>query len=188
MQRRDVRASESGLRAAEDALHAAHAERYPNLSVDATFGAAGVTPTHESTGAYSVAGTMTVPIFEGGRIHGDIQQAESAIKQRKAEYESLRAQVDQDVRQAFIDLRSAGDQVSVAQNNVDLAHASLEQSRDRFAAGVTDTVEVVQAEQSVVQADDDEITAVYEHNLAKVALARAMGDAEATLPQLLERK
>ncbi len=187
-QRTDMRAAESGLRAAEAALRAAHAERYPNLAVDATFGAAGVTPTHESTGAYSVTGTMTVPIFEGGRIHGDIQQAEGVMKQRKAEFENLRAQVDEDVRQAFIDLQSAEDQVSVAKNNVDLAHASLEQSRDRFAAGVTDTVEVVQAEQSVVQADDDAITAVYEHNLAKVALARAMGDAEATLPQLLERK
>jgi outer membrane protein TolC len=187
-QRNDLRATQSELRAAEDAVHAAHAERYPNLALDATFGAAGITPSHESTGTYTVTGTMTVPIFEGGRIHGDVQQAEATVKERKAEYENLRAQVDQDVRQAFIDLRSAADQVAVAKDNVDLAHASLEQSRDRFSAGVTDTVEVVQAEQAVVQADDDEIMAIYEHNLAKVALARAMGDAEAALPQLLERK
>ncbi len=186
--RNDLQAAESGVRAATAAEKAAHAERYPSVAVEGTFGAAGVTPTHESTGVYTVAGTLMIPIYEGGRTHGDIVQANAALKQRKAEYEDLRGQVDQDVRQAFIDMGSAGDQVGVAKSNVDLSHATLMQSRDRFAAGVTDTVEVVQAEQAVVQADDDYITAVYEHNLAKVALARAMGNAETTLPTLLQRK
>jgi outer membrane protein TolC len=91
------------------------------------------------------------------------------------------------VRQAFINLRSAEDQVSVARSNVDLAHDALNQSRDRFAEGVTDTVELVQAEQAVVQADDDYISAVYEHNLAKISLARAMGNSEQVLPSLLRK-
>ena len=186
--RNDLLAAAAGLKAAMDGERAADAERYPNVAVEGTFGASGVTPTHESTGVYSVAGTVTIPIFEGGRIHGDIVEANAAVKQRKAEYEDLRGQVDEDVRQAFIDMASAADQVSVAKSNVDLSHATLMQSRDRFAAGVTDTVEVVQAEQAVVQADDDFITAVYDHNLAKVALSRAMGNAEQTLPQLLQRK
>jgi outer membrane protein TolC len=95
--------------------------------------------------------------------------------------------VDQDVRQAFIDLNEAADQVNVAKSNVDLAQDTLTQSRDRFAAGVTDTVEVVQAEQTAVQADDDYITAVFEHNLAKVSLARAIGDAEHVLPEFLRK-
>lgn len=187
-QRNDLLAARAGVKAAEEAERAAHAEHYPNLAIDGNFGAAGITPSHESTGVYTVAGLLTIPIFEGGRIHGDIQEADAAVKQRKAEYENLRAQVDQDVRQAFIDLGAAEDQVGVAKSNVDLAHASLEQSRDRFIAGVTDTVEVVQAEQAVVQADDDYITAVYEHNLAKVALARAIGNSEQILPRLLQRK
>jgi outer membrane protein TolC len=95
--------------------------------------------------------------------------------------------VDQDVRQAFINLNSAADQVDVARSNVDLAHETLDQSRDRFTQGVADTVELVQGEQAVVQADEDYITAVYEHNLAKVSLARAMGNAEQTLPQMLRK-
>jgi outer membrane protein TolC len=187
-QRNDLKAADAAQKAALTEDKAAHAERYPNLAVDANFGAAGITPSHESTSVYTVAGSMTIPIYEGGRIHGDIVQAQAAVKQRKAEYEDLRAQVDEDVRQAFIDMASAEDQVGVAKSNVDLSHATLMQSRDRFAAGITDTVEVVQAEQAVVQADDDYITATYEHNLAKVSLARAMGDAEQTLPQLLQRK
>ena len=185
--RSDLKAAGSGVKAAEEAAKAAHAERYPNLSVTADFGAAGVTPSHEATGVYTVAGTLTIPLYEGGRIHGDEQQAAAAVKQRKAEFEDIRGQIDQDVRQAFIDLGSAADQVDVAKSNVGLAHETLTQSQDRFTAGVADSVEVVQAEQAVVQADDDYITAVYEHNLAKVSLARAMGDAEQTLPQLLRK-
>ena len=185
--RTDLQAAAAGVRAAEQSLKAAHAERVPELAVAADFGGAGLTASKHSTGVYQVAGTLTVPLYEGGRIHGEIQQAEAAVKQRKSEMEDLRGQVDQDVRQAFINLSSASDQVSVAKSNVDLSHDSLQQSRDRFAAGVADTVELVQAEQAVVQADNDYITAVFQHNLAKVSLARAMGNAEATLPQLLRK-
>ena len=146
-----------------------------------------MTPSNHATGVFEVAGTVTIPLYEGGRIHGDVQQAQAAVQQRKAEFENARGQVDQDVRQAFINLNSAADQVTVAQSNVGLSHDSLQQSRDRFAAGVADTVELVQAEQTVVQADNDYITAVFEHNLAKISLARAMGNAEQTLPQLLRK-
>jgi outer membrane protein TolC len=185
--RSDLQAAASGVRAAEIAVKAAHAERLPSLGINADFGAAGITPTNHSTSVYTVSGTLTVPIYEGGRIHGEIVQAQAVLRQRKAELDDLRGQVDEDVRQAFIDLDSAADQVGVAQSNATLARETLEQSRDRFTAGVADTVELVQAEQSVVQADDDAITAVFEHNLAKVALARAMGSAEQTLPQLLRK-
>ena len=85
----------------------------------------------------------------------------------------------------IIDLGVAGDQIAVAASNVDLAHETLRQARDRFAAGVADTVEVVQAEQVVVQADNDYISAVFEHNLAKVSLARALGAAERGIRQFL---
>ena len=186
-QRTDLQAAQAGMRAAEESLKAAHAERLPELAVTADFGGAGVTPSKHSTGVYNVAGTLTVPLYEGGRIHGEIQEAEAAVRQRKSELDDLHGQVEQDIRQAFINLNSAADQVGVAQSNVGLSHDSLQQSRDRFAAGVSDTVELVQAEQAVVQADNDYITAVFEHNLAKVSLARAMGNAEQTLPQLLRK-
>jgi outer membrane protein TolC len=185
--RSDLRAAQASLRAAEASVKAAHAEYLPSLSLTGDFGASGITPTHEATGVYSATGTLSIPVYEGGRIHGDIEQASAAVRQRKAEYEDLRGQVDQDVRQSFIDLNSAADQVEVAKSNVELAHQTLTQSRDRFVAGITDTVEVVQSEQTVVQADDDYITAVYEHNLAKVSLARAMGNAEQSLPTLLTK-
>lgn len=185
--RADLQAADASVRAAQNNVKAAHAEHLPSVNVNADFGAAGTTPSFHSTGVYTVSGTLTIPIYEGGRIRGDVDQANAALKQRQAERADVHAQADQDVRQAFIDLNAAADQVSVAQSNVGLSHESLAQSRDRFLAGVTDTVEVVQAEQAVVQADDDLISSVYQHNLAKLSLARAMGNAEQTLPQLLRK-
>ena len=92
------------------------------------------------------------------------------------------------MRNAFLDLDSAADQVSVAQSNVQLASETLTQARDRFLAGVADTVEVTQAQESVATANNDYISAVYSHNLAKVTLARALGEAEQNIRQFLKGK
>ena len=185
--RADLQAAAASVRAAEETVKAAHAERAPQLAINADFGGAGTTPSQHSTGVYTVGATLTIPLYEGGRIKAEIEEADAALRQRKAEMENVRGQIDEDVRQAFINLASAADQVGIAESNVQLSHSTLQQSRDRFAAGIADTVEVVQAEQAVVQADNDYITAVYEHNLAKVSLARAMGNAEGNLPQLLRK-
>lgn len=185
--RTDLQAADSSVKAAELAAKAAHAERYPSLVVNGDFGADGTTPTNHSAGVYNASGTLTIPLYQGGRIHADEEVAKAALRQRNAERDDLRGQVDQDVRQAFIDLNRAADQVGTAADNRDLAHQALTQSQDRFLAGIADTVELVQAEQTLVQADDDYITAVFDHNLGKVSLARAMGNAETTLPGLLRR-
>ena len=100
----------------------------------------------------------------------------------------LGGQIDYQVRTAFLDIRSAADQVAVAQDNVDLANQTLAQGRDRFSAGVTDNIEVVQAQDSVASANDALISALHAHNVAKVGLARALGGAEDGIRRLLEVK
>ncbi len=185
--RTDLQAASAAVRAAELVVKAAQAQRLPSLEINADFGAAGETPTNHSTGVYMVAGTLTIPLYQGGRVHGDEQVALAALSQRRAEEADVRGQIDEDVRQAFINLSAAADQVDVAESNRKLAHESLDQSTDRFFAGIADTVEVVQAEQAVVQAEDDLILAEYEHNLGKVSLTRAIGNAEQTLPQWLRK-
>lgn len=185
--RADLQAAAASVRAAEFTVKAAHAEHLPTLTLNADWGVSGLRPTASAHSVYSVYGTLNIPLYLGGRVKGDVQQASAALQQRRAEMEDVRGQIDQDVRQAFINLNAAADQVGVAKSNVDLSHETLAQSRDRFTAGLADTVELVQAEQTRVQADNDYITAVFEHNLAKVSLARAMGRAEQNLPQLLKR-
>jgi len=185
--RADLRSARAAVQAADSALRAAHAEYLPTLSLAGDYGVEGLNPA-QGHSTYTVSGTLTVPIFQGGRVQGDVEQARGTLNQRKAELQDTFGVIDRDVRVAFIDLNSASDQVVVAESNVSLSRDILLQARDRFVAGIADTVEVVQAQQTVAQADNDYINAVFEHNLAKVALSRAMGQAETTVQNLLRGK
>jgi outer membrane protein TolC len=185
--RADLQAAQSQIRAAEMARKAVMAERYPTAGIITDYGVIGENPS-QSHGTFTFAGTINIPIFQGTRVKGDLIQADAALAQRKAELEDLKGRVEYDIRNAFIDLQSAADQISVAKSNVDLSLESLGQARDRFVAGVADTVEVTQAQQSVAAAHNDYINAVYSHNLAKVTLARAIGQSEQALQQFLKGK
>jgi outer membrane protein TolC len=184
--RADLKAAQAQVQAAELVRKAAVAERYPAVDVEADYGAIGTAP-QSSHGTFTVTGNVRFPIWQGGRVSADIEQADAALRQRRSEYEDLRGRVDADVRQAFLDLTAAASQVRVAQSNRELAQETLTQSRDRFAAGVADTVEVVQAQEQVAGAEQDYISSLYAHNLAKATLARAMGQAEQGIQQLLGR-
>ena len=157
------------------------------MAVNGDYGDIGPTLGH-SHGDFTFQAGISVPIFTGGRIKGEVTQAEAELQQRKAEAENVRGQVDYDVRAAFLNLNAAKEQVAVAKQNVDLANETLARSKDRFTSGVTDSVEVVQAEQSLASANDQYITSLYDHNLAKLSLARALGVARTNYEQYLGGK
>ena len=137
---------------------------------------------------YAVFGTLNIPIFQGGKVHGDVLKAEASLRQAQAQMADVRAQIDQDIRNALLDLKSSGDQVEVAQSSVNLAEQALTQSRDRFSAGVTDNLEVVQAQEALASAHESLISSLYMHNLAKVSFARALGRAEEGVREYLKGK
>ncbi len=186
-QRADLQSAQASVRAAENSVSAARAERYPNLGVAADYGDIGTTPA-SSNGTFTFQVAAKLNIFDGGRISGDIIQARAALKQRQDEVADLGGQIDYQVRAALLDIQSAADQVAVARSNLDLANQTLTQAQDRFASGVTDTIEVVQAQGSVAVANDNLISALYAHNLAKVELARALGSTEQQIQKFMEVK
>lgn len=186
-QRSDYQSYQARVRAAEDAVKAAQAERLPTAGINADYGDVGGTLA-SSHGTFTFTASAKINIYDGKRIEGDIVQAKAALKQRQDETSDLAAQILYQVRTAFLDIRTAADQVTVAQDNLDLANQTLAQARDRFAAGVTDNIEVVQAQESVASANDSLILALYAHNIAKVGLARAVGGAEQGIEKLLEVK
>jgi outer membrane protein TolC len=182
LQRSDLKAAEAQIRAAERTVSAARAERLPSLALNGDYGVIGTNPA-QSHGTFSVTGTLRLPIWQGGRVEGDIDQANAAAAQRRAEADDLQRQIEADVRNAFLDLQAAASQVEVSQRNVEVTKETLELTRQKFAAGVTDNVEVVQAQSSLASADLDYINSVFAHNLAKLSLARATGSLAETLPR-----
>jgi outer membrane protein TolC len=183
--RPDFQAAQSRVRSAELTHRAAAAGRYPSIDVNANYGDIGVTPAH-SNGTWQVNGGISIPIFEGGKVHSDLLEADAQVKQARSQLGDLRGRIDYEVRTALLDLTAAAEQVEVARSSVDLAEQAFNQSKDRFAAGVTDNLEVVQAQESVASAHESYIQSLYAHNLAKVELAYAIGDAEQGVKRFLK--
>jgi outer membrane protein TolC len=185
--RSDYKAARDRLVAAQLERSAATAGYFPSLDLAANFGEIGAVP-GDVLPTYLVSGTLNIPIFQGGKVHGDMLKAEASLRQAQAQMADVRAQIDQDVRNALLDLKSSADQVEVAQSSVNLADQALAQSQDRFSAGVTDNLEVVQAQEAVATAHESLISGLYINNLAKVSFARALGRAEEGVREYLKGK
>ena len=182
--RADLKSAEAAARAAERSHVAAKFERVPSLAVSADYGVDGINP-GQSHGTFDVAGTLRFALWQGGRTEGDIEQAQAAVNQRQSELSETRGRIQSELKDAFLDVEAATSQVQVAESNRKVAHENLELTRQRMEAGIADSLEVTQAQEAIASADLDYITSLLSHNLAKLSLARAMGDAEAKLPTFL---
>ena len=158
-------------RAASDA-------RLPRVSVSGFWAEQGL---NNSTAipVYNYQANVEVPLFTGGRIQAERARADLAIRQLKQEEQDVRNRVALEVQTALAQLASARSEVDVARLGVDLARQEVEQARDRFQAGVTNNVEVVQAQDVLARANDNQISALYRYNQARADLARSTGQMEA---------
>ncbi|HMC29941.1 MAG TPA: TolC family protein, partial [Candidatus Angelobacter sp.] len=121
---------------------------------------------------------VRVPIFQGGKVKADVGQAEAQLRQSRMQLEDLHSRVEFEIRAALLDVKTSDDQVQVAKQQIELAAEQLKEARDRYAAGVSGSLEVVQAQEAVAAANDNHIQALYQNNVAKLSLVRALGQAE----------
>jgi outer membrane protein TolC len=185
--RSDVKALGEQVQGAKDSKSAATAERYPTIDFAGDYGAIGVNLNH-SHGTGDATGTAMVPLFEEGKLRGDSRVAQSQLDQKTAQLSDLNGQVAADVRDSILDIQSAAKQVEVARSNVQLAAEALSEAQQRYAAGVSDNLAVSQAQQAVAQANDQFVSSLYQHNVAKLSLARALGLADRNYKQYVGGK
>jgi outer membrane protein TolC len=174
--RSDLKAAQQQVTAAEKTLSAAHAERYPELTAEVDYGEIGVNPGN-SYATLNATGKLTGPIFEEGKLRGDARIADAQLQQARAQLNNLEGHIRADVKDAILDIQSSEQLVSVARSNVDLASEALRDAQDRFQAGVSDNLAVSQAQSSVAQANDRYVSSLYQLNVSKLSLARAVGAA-----------
>jgi outer membrane protein TolC len=185
-QRWDLKTVEAQFRTAQEARKAASAERLPTVSLSGQYGIQGINP-DSGAGVFQASVGVNIPIFEGGRIHGDAMQADAVVERRRADLQDERGAVELSVRNAEIDLDVADQQVVTAQSNRELALHTLQQSQDRFSVGVADSVEVVNSQESLAAADHDYVASLFSQYISRIAFAHAMGEAEKDLPDLFKR-
>jgi outer membrane protein TolC len=185
--RPDYLAAQERFSAAAAQRSAVGAEVLPSLHLTADYGAIGLSAA-SALPTFNVTAAVNVPIFEGGRLQGRRLDADAVVRQRRAELDDLRAQIYYDVRTAFLDLQATGEELQTTTRARELATQQLEQSRDRFAAGVTSNIEVVQAQEAVTEANEQYIAALYGFSVAKALLARSVGTAESAVEKYLGGK
>jgi outer membrane protein TolC len=177
LHRTDLQQARARVEAARADRHAATSGALPSVRIDGDVGAIGLSA-GSADRTYTLAATVHVPIWEGGRTQARTVAADAQLKQREAELADLEAGIQFDVRAALLDIRAAEAAVDVAHSGEALARQELAQAEDRFRAGVASTVEVVRAQDAVARASEQYIASVYAHFAAKAELANALGDVE----------
>jgi outer membrane protein TolC len=181
--RPDLRAAEARVEAADESRKAAHGKGLPSIVANADYGAIG-NDVPGALGTFTLGAALRVPLFEGGRVAARVREAEARLRQEQARRDDLRARIYYEVQAVFLDMRAAEDRMRVSEEALELAREQLKQSRDRFAAGVTDNVEVVQAQEALAAAEENRIAALYANNVARLSLARALGGVETSYAEL----
>lgn len=175
--RKDLAALVEQTAAAEQERKAATADRFPTLKFNGDYGDIGVNVAH-SHGTGDASGTLSVPLFKEFELRGEAQTAQAQVDTDKAQLSDKRAQIDADVRDALLDIESAERQVEVSRSSQALANEALKEAQERYANGVSDNLAVSEAQQSVAEADEQYVTSLYRDNIAKLSLARALGEAQ----------
>jgi outer membrane protein len=176
--RREIQVAEEQNRVSQLEYQSARAEHLPSLEVLGDYGSSGITPSSFDLPTRRFALQLNVPIFNGGLTQGRVTAAASRQRQTELELANVRGQVEEDVRLALTTLRTAAVQVRAAEESVTLAQRELEMARDRFRAGVADNLEVITAQTSLANARVAQVTALAQHNAARLNLAAALGRAE----------
>ena len=175
--RKDLAAMVEQEKAADEQRKAATAARLPTLTFNGDYGDIGPTLSH-SHGTGDATGNFSVPLFDEFALRGQAKQAQAQLDAAQAKLSDKNAQIDADVRDALLDIAAAEKLVEVAKSSVELANEALSEAQLRYANGVSDNLAVSQAQQSVAQANDQYVTSLYRHNVAKLSLARALGAGE----------
>jgi len=185
--RKDLQAMGEDVRSASAQKKSAWAYQLPVASFVGDFGALGTTPGH-SHSSYTATGQVTLPVLQIAKTKGQEQVADAQYEQSRAKLADQVQQVNQDVRDSLLDIQAAAKLVEATHSNVELAQEALSEAQQRFKAGVSDNLAVSQAQSQTEQANDQYISALYQHNVAKLSLARALGAGQTNYKDFLGGK
>ena len=186
-QRKDLAAATEQVKGAEATRKAAVYDQLPTLVASGNYGDQGETFSH-SHGTYTAEGQLSAPLLQIAKTRGEEETAGAELDQARAKLSDQVQQVNADVRDAILDIQTAAKLVEATGSNVELAREALSEAQQRYKAGVDTSLSVSQALSTDRQAEDQYISALYQHNVAKLALARALGVASTNYKEYLGGK
>jgi outer membrane protein TolC len=172
--RQDYQSMLQQVRQSQLSLGAAKHERLPTLSFSSFYGVQGVSG-QIFHGVFATQGELDIPVFREARFRGDRQTASAQLDSLYSQMADLRGRIDQQLRDSLFDVATQAQLVKVARSNLDLATTELDQSSQRFRAGIDDNLPLVQAQSTLADAQTQYVNTVYRYNQAKLGLARNLG-------------
>lgn len=167
--RADFRVQEMRIESATLTRSAAAMASRPSLMAYADYGVLAGVQTH------TVGAALRFSIFDGGRVRSERDRAEAMLQQEQIREKELKATVELEVRQALVSLESAERQIEVAAQAIALAEEELGRARRRYEAGLTSSMEVIEAKTQLGVARHDHVAALYNRASARIELAQATG-------------
>jgi len=174
--RTELKIANERIQHREFKLKEARSERLPIVGLMGDYGLGGDTPNNSLRNVGEIGVGLKMPIFDGGMIKGEIQEAESKKHQSELLFSDLGKQVEEDVRLALQSLIINAKQVKAAKKVLALANRELEMSKDLFSAGIGDNIEVIDAQTALARARQQYVAMLFQYNSARVNLYSALGN------------
>jgi len=150
----------------------------PSVVLSGNYMSTGVSPREPWVPVYQLSLGVKVPLFTGGLIASRISKAKVELGKIQEERREIKSQVGLEVQVAQAELDAARSEVEVTNQTVAFSGEALQQARHRFEAGVSNNIELINAQDELARANDNQINALYRLNQARADLARAMGQME----------
>jgi NodT family efflux transporter outer membrane factor (OMF) lipoprotein len=177
-QRPDVRESGWKVSAAVAELDASKARRYPSLNLSGSLGINSLAVEKifrpENTAADLIAG-VTGPIFDAGRIRADIEARGAALDRSLQDYRASVLAALSEVEDALIACRRSGERLATLEKAVASARDAATLAQQRYQAGVTDLITVLDAQRTLLGIEDNLLASRAEHIRAYIDLYKALG-------------
>jgi outer membrane protein len=180
-----VASAQFGVDAAVQQVKVAEGALYPTLAVQGSYqrnwetvGAANIPQSYNA----SVLGTLTVPIYQGGAEYSLIRQAKETLGQRRLDLDTARDQVRQTIVQSWGLLDAAKANIEATQAQVQASEIALNGVREEARVGQRTTLDVLNAQQELVNARVALVTAQRDRVVASYTLLSSVGK---LLPQVL---
>jgi outer membrane protein len=158
---------------------------YPTLSLTGTLSKAYgslTQPTNLEQLSGQVLGTLAVPLYQGGAEYAAIRQAKETLGQRRLDLDTARLAVQQAVTQAWGQLEAAKAQIDASVASVTASEIALDGVREEARVGQRTTLDVLNAQQVLVQARTNLVTAQHDRLVASYTVLAAVGSLS---PQVL---
>jgi outer membrane protein TolC len=174
--RPDYRSLFSQRESLDEQIKSSRSRYLPKVAASGNYGGSGQ-ELGDLQPSWMIGVNLTFTLFDMDRS-GERLELDSRLQRIDDQIADQRRGVEQDIREALLNLESAAQQVAVAGSGLELAERELQFSSDRFKNGVANNIEVITAQDSLARAYDNRLNALVQHADAKIALARALGNTE----------